>query len=76
MGNQRYHAHDEHNTEFHQAHSDVGMARDRVDHQGERAVQVEKWTYDFGRRRLVHIVHFVDGVAVEVTTDGYGSSGG
>ena len=35
-------------------------------------VEVEDWTYDRGRNRLVTILRFQDGVLHEEWTDGYG----
>ena len=35
-------------------------------------VVVERWTYDFGKRRLIHYVTFEDGRLVRVETGGRG----
>lgn len=35
-------------------------------------VQIEEWTYDFGPRRLVQQVIFVNGVATKIKNMGYG----
>ncbi|MFT4925520.1 MAG: hypothetical protein ACI8WB_001613 [Phenylobacterium sp.] len=45
-----------------------------ISHEQEQQVEIEKWTYDFGRRKLIRKVRFIDGVAVEITTHGYGLS--
>ncbi|WP_168204049.1 DUF2845 domain-containing protein [Aliikangiella coralliicola] len=45
-----------------------------ISHEDEQEIQIEEWTYDFGPRRLVQKVRFVDGIAVEITSLGYGFS--
>ncbi len=35
-------------------------------------VVLDIWTYDFGKRRLIHHAHFEQGQLVNVTTGGYG----
>ena len=40
------------------------------------SVLVERWTYDFGPRRLMHELIFEDGILVRTRTNGYGSVAG
>jgi hypothetical protein len=43
-------------------------------HTQEQQIEIEKWTYDFGSNRLLQEVRFVDGVAVKISSRGYGFS--
>ena len=38
-----------------------------------REVQIDEWTYDFGPRRFIQILTFVDGTLETVEADGRGN---
>ena len=41
-------------------------------HTEEQAIEIEEWTYDFGSNRFIQKVTFVNGIAVDITSLGYG----
>lgn len=41
-------------------------------HETVREIQIEEWIYNFGPRRLIQKVTFIDGIAVRIESQGYG----
>lgn len=50
-----------------------GEARCDREQEVSAEVVVDEWTYDFGPRRFVHYLTFLDGKLARVATGGYGS---
>lgn len=46
------------------------QSRDGIEHR--IIVSLDEWIYDFGPHRLLHVLHFRDGILVKVETRGYG----
>jgi len=64
----------QHNSVSNNTKNQYGHSEIEIRHENEQKIQIEVWTYDFGPHRLVQKVLFVDGVAVEISSHGYGFS--
>ncbi len=53
-----------------------GIQQPGLDFINQVPVQIEEWTYDFGRRRFMQFLHFENGRLIYINNLGYGTLNG